>query len=52
MCSDGVAPRILGRGIEAFSGLTPRPLGRETRLYDVSVRTFSNDLCIEAYVQS
>ncbi len=46
------APRILGRGIEAFSGLAPRNLGRETRLSDVSVRTFGNDICIEAYVQS
>jgi diaminohydroxyphosphoribosylaminopyrimidine deaminase/5-amino-6-(5-phosphoribosylamino)uracil reductase len=46
------APKILGRGIEAFSGLVPRKLGRENKLYDVAVRTYGNDLCIEAYIQS
>jgi riboflavin biosynthesis pyrimidine reductase len=46
------APKILGKGIEAFSGLVPRRLGRENKLHDVSVRTFGDDLCIEAYIQS
>ena len=45
------APKILGKGVEAFSGLMPSRLGKECQLRDVSVRTFGNDLCIEAYVQ-
>jgi diaminohydroxyphosphoribosylaminopyrimidine deaminase/5-amino-6-(5-phosphoribosylamino)uracil reductase len=47
-----VAPKILGRGIDAFSGLGVARLGRERKLRDLSVRTLGGDLCIEAYFQS
>jgi len=44
-----LAPKILGNGLASFEKLTPRKLGKEIRLTNISVQNIDDDVLVEAY---
>jgi diaminohydroxyphosphoribosylaminopyrimidine deaminase / 5-amino-6-(5-phosphoribosylamino)uracil reductase len=45
-----ISPKILGKGLDSFSQLKTRLLGKAFHLHDISVRDFKSDILIEGYL--